>query len=58
MQKIMDNLRKEGLGDIKKKINQIIMNDSTSLIVRLGRLYDDDIKNYMSECLQLKNKEE
>jgi hypothetical protein len=51
MQKIMDSLRKEGLGDIKKKINQIIMNDSTSLIVRLGRLYDDDIKNYMSECL-------
>ena len=49
----MDNKRKEGLVDIKKKINEIIMNDSMSLLVKLGRLYDEEIKNYMNECLQI-----
>ena len=52
VQKLMDNKRKEGMVDIKKKINEIIMNDSMSLIVKLGRLYDDEIKAYMNQCLQ------
>lgn len=49
----MDTKRKEGLGDIKKKVNEIIMNDSYSLIIKLQRLYDEEIKNYMIEALNV-----
>jgi hypothetical protein len=31
----MDRLRKEGLVDIKKKVNEIILNDSLSMIIKL-----------------------
>lgn len=29
------------------------MNNSLSLLVKLSRLYDDEMKNYMNECLTL-----
>ena len=54
---IMDQKRKSGIVDIKKKLNQIIMNNSLSLLVKLSRLYDDEMKNYMSECLTLVKEE-
>ena len=53
MTKLMDTRRKEGLVDIKKKVNEIIMNDSLSMIIKLQRLYDEDLKNYMNEVLNV-----
>eukprot|EP00350_Pseudokeronopsis_sp_OXSARD2_P002471 CAMPEP_0170562158 /NCGR_PEP_ID=MMETSP0211-20121228/59094_1 /TAXON_ID=311385 /ORGANISM="Pseudokeronopsis sp., Strain OXSARD2" /LENGTH=93 /DNA_ID=CAMNT_0010878677 /DNA_START=781 /DNA_END=1062 /DNA_ORIENTATION=+ len=40
---IMEKKKKAGMKEIKKKLSEILMNDSISLIQRLNRLYDDDI---------------
>ena len=47
----MEKKKKAGMKEIKKKLSEILMNDSISLIQRLNRLYDDDIQSYLGECL-------
>lgn len=54
MTKLMDLKRKEGLADIKKKLNQIIMSESMSVMTKLERLNDaEEIKEYMNQCLAI-----
>ncbi len=55
----MDDMRKAGINDIKKKLNTIIMNNSLSTSMKMGRLDNsEEIREYMMQCLMIKSKSE